>query len=245
MKRTVTLMCLAAFVVGISHPSQAQDRKFYQSVYLNGNIPTGTFGKSIAASETIGQDATVPLGYEAIGKDASIGFGLGYRASYHFDVGLGEVAPYANIDILWNTISSKWRDKYSTAYLTTPTYFNIPFQAGVTYIYDELPWPDIRAYGEFGIGTDFLWITSEGNGKGIPKFSYKPNFAFAWSLGAGAYFGRYFSAGLYYYGMGKHNVDYTDGTLKDNTMAAEQKAHETSRPQVSVGSVMLRLGFHF
>ena len=70
-------------------------------------------------------------------------------------------------------------------------------------------------------------------------------FAFAWSLGAGAYFGRYFSAGLYYYGMGKHNVDYTDGTLKDNTMAAEQKAHETSRPQVSVGSVMLRLGFHF
>ena len=28
-------------------------------------------------------------------------------------------------------------------------------------------------------------------------------------------------------------------------LAAEQKAHETSRPQVSVGSVMLRLGFHF
>ena len=68
-------------------------------------------------------------------------------------------------------------------------------------------------------------------------------------LGAGAFFGEHVSAGLYYYGMGKHNIDYTKGTLNDNTAANNQLiANETAgmgRQRRSVGSVMLRIGFHF
>ena len=148
MKKTVKVLCLTAMLIGVGSAAQAQ---FRQSVYLNGNIPTGDFA-SDASTVSDGTIAAlvgngVPLTYEQVGKDASVGFGLGYRASYRFDVGVGMVAPFANVDFLWNTISGKWRDKYSDAYYSTPTYFNIPFLAGVTYIYDELPWDDISAYG--------------------------------------------------------------------------------------------------
>ncbi|MBQ6742218.1 MAG: outer membrane beta-barrel protein [Bacteroidales bacterium] len=245
MKKTVKVLCLTAMLIGVGSAAQAQ---FRQSVYLNGNIPTGDFA-SDASTVSDGTIAAlvgngVPLTYEQVGKDASVGFGLGYRASYRFDVGVGMVAPFANVDFLWNTISGKWRDKYSDAYYSTPTYFNIPFLAGVTYIYDELPWDDISAYGEFGIGTDLLWITSEGKGDGNEYFGYKADFAFAWMLGAGAYFGEHFSAGLYYYSFGTHNIDYTQYTLDNNTLAAAQ-ANLHGRERRSAGSVMIRLGFHF
>ncbi len=155
MKKFVKALCLTAMIMGLGTTAQAQ---FRQSVFLNGNIPTGDFASDASANPL---SATgVPLTYTEIGKDASVGFGLGYRASYRFDVGVGEVAPFANIDFLWNTIGGGWSDKYSDAYYTTPTYFNIPLLAGVSYIYDELPWDDISAYGEFGIqALEPGWIT--------------------------------------------------------------------------------------
>jgi len=240
MKRFVKVLCLTAMIMGVGTATQAQ---FRQSVYLNGNIPTGDFASSASANSL--STNGVPLTYTEIGKDASVGFGLGYRASYRFDVGVGQVAPFANIDFLWNTIGGGWSDKYSDAYYTTPTYFNIPLMAGVSYIYDELPWDDIAAYGEFGIGTDFLWITSEGGTNKTTnlneEYSYKANFAFAWMIGAGAYFGQHVSAGLYYYGLGTHNIDYTESTLDEHAWSA----NTLPRERRSVGSVMLRLGFHF
>lgn len=232
-------MCLVALALGIGTTAQAQ---FRQSVYLNGTIPTGDFASGIKGVDT------VCLTIDNIGQDATAGLGLGYRASYRFDVGVGMVAPYANVDLLWNSIAGKWRDKYAGENYGKPTYFNIPVQLGVSYIYDELPWPDISAYGELGFGTDLLWITSEGKGSGNEKFAYKMDFAFTWSAGLGAYFGKYFSAGLYYYGMGKHYIDYTKGTLEDNTIAASQDALNQAnkhREQRTVGSVALRIGFHF
>lgn len=255
MKRIVKVLCLTAILLGASTAANAQ---FRQSVFLNGNIPTGDFASSASAGPALATvyagtttfpTSGVPLTYEQVGKDASVGFGLGYRASYRFDVGVGEVAPFANIDFLWNTISGSWRDKYSDAYYSAPTYFNIPLLAGVSYIYDELPWDDISAYGEFGIGTDFLWITSEGKGDGDERFSYKSTFAFAFMVGAGAYFGQHVSAGLYYYGFGKHPIDYTNGTLEDNPYANAQvianEAAGMKRQQRTAGSIMLRIGFHF
>ncbi|MBP3762394.1 MAG: hypothetical protein J6I49_00770 [Bacteroidales bacterium] len=231
-----TLLCLATISLGIGTAAQAQDRKFYQTFYLDLCMPTADFGSKVSSSHP-----TVPLYYTEIGKDASVGFGLGYRLSYRLDVGLGEVAPFGNVDILWNTIKGKWRDKYSDAYMSTPTYFNIPFLLGVTYIYDELPWPDIRAYGEFGIGPDFLWITPEGDdGKLVPKIAYKLDVALGWTIGLGAYFGRYFSAGINYYGLGKHDIDYTKNTLEDLEYTSNPP-----RERRTVVSVMLRLGFHF
>ena len=252
MNRIVKVMCLTAVMALVGTTAQAQ---FRQSIFLNGALPTGQFASKVntdrvnLAGITI-TDATVPLFREEVGKAATPGFGLGYRASYRFDVGMGMVAPFVNIDFLWNTISGKWSDKYADAKLNAPTYFNIPLLGGVTYIYDELPWSDIAAYGEFGVGTDFLWITSEGDKDNpIGSYAYKSTFAFAWMLGAGAFFGEHVSAGLYYYGMGKHNIDYTKGTLNDNTAANNQlianEAAGMGRQRRSVGSVMLRIGFHF
>ena len=247
MKKIVKVLCLGAMLLGIGTAAQAQ---FRQSIYINGNLPTGDFASSASDGPVLiaAYNTGVPLTYEQIGKDATLGFGLGYRASYRFDVGVGLVAPYANVDFLWNTISGKWSDKYSDAYMSSPTYFNIPLMGGVTYIYDEMPWNDISLFGEFGIGTDLFWITSEGSKDNI-KLSYKSTFAFAWMLGAGAFFGEHVSVGLHYYGLGTHNIDYTQGTLDDNMAAnAQVTANDAAgmgRQQRSVGSVMLRIGFHF
>ncbi len=257
MKNIVKVLCLTAMIMCVGATVQAQSY-IRQSIYLNGNIPTGNFGSSASEGPNLSTIFTgtttfptsgVPLTYEQIGKDASVGFGLGYRVSYRFDVGVGEVAPFINADFLWNTISSKWRDKYSDAYYSAPTYFNIPVMGGVSYIYDELPWSDISAFGEFGIGSDFLWITSEGKGDGNERFAYKSTFAFAWMIGAGAYFGQHVSAGIYYYGLGKHPIDYSNSTMENNLYANGQvsanDAAGKGRQQRTVGSIMLRIGFHF
>ena len=245
MKSTIIkMMCLSALMVGLGTVANAQ---FRQSVYLNGNLPTGSFSGNVSSSHT-----TVPLGYEEIGKDASIGFGMGYRASYRFDVGVGEVAPFAQVDLFWNMIGSSWRNKYMDLDYTTPTYFNIPVMAGVTYFYDEL-WNDITPFGEFGVGADLLMITREGKGvkenNGTLYYAYKSNFAMAWMIGAGAWFGRHVSAGLYYYGLGTHPIDYTDKTMNKNSVAAAQVAANNlanhGREKRSVGSLALRIGFHF
>lgn len=244
MKRTVKMMCLAALMVGFGMSAQAQ---FRQSIFLNGNLPTGKFASSINSNHI------VPLGYQEIGKDAALGFGAGYRASYRFDVGVGMVAPFLQADFLWNMIGSTWREKYMDEDYSTPTYFNIPIMAGVSYLYDEL-WNDITPYGEFGIGADMMFITSEGKSasesNGLLYYAYKPSTSFSWTLGLGAYFGNHFSAGIYYYGMGTHPVDYTQKTLDENAAAAaEVLYHETvdgvKREKRTVGSVALRLGFHF
>ena len=242
MKRIVKVLCLTAIVISFGTAVQAQSY-IRQSVYLNGIIPTGDFASSASANPL--STTGVPLTYTEIGKDASVGFGLGYRVSYRFDVGVGLVAPFANVDLLWNTIGNGWSEKYSDAYYTTPTYFNVPLMAGISYIYDELPWEDISAYGEFGIGTDFLWITPEGgndkNTGANEEYAYKANFAFAWMLGVGAYFGEHVSAGFYYYGLGTHNIDYTQHTLDEHNTPATS----LQRERRSVGSVTLRIGFHF
>jgi len=244
MKKVLTMMCLTVLMAGIGMNAQAQ---FRQSVYLNGNLPTGDFATSINSNHI------VPLGYQEMGKDASVGFGLGYRASYRFDVGVGMVAPFVNADLFWNMIGSTWREKYMDNDYTTPTYFNIPVMAGVSYLYDEL-WNDITPYGEFGIGVDMMMITREGKSastaSGTLYYAYKPSAAFAWMLGLGAYFGRHVSAGLYYYGLGTHPIDYTNKTIDENAVAAaEVLYHQTvdgvKREKRNVGSVALRIGFHF
>ena len=238
-KQLVSIFCVALFAFGSIHNAQAQLR---QSIFLDGNIPTGSFGKSLKADETL-----VPLGMANMGKDAHIGFGLGYRVSYRFDVGVGEVAPFAGADFLWNTIGSKLDDKYAGLQGSSPTYFNIPVQAGITYLYDEL-WNDLTPYGEFGLGVDFLFITQEKVGQPSDKRAYKPTGAFSWMLGAGVYFGKHVSAGLYYYGLGKHYIDYTKSTINDNAAAAVENATYVAnhtRSSRNVGSLALRIGFHF
>ena len=102
MKSIVKVLGLTAIMALAGSHVQAQ---FRQSIFLNGNLPSGGWAKDIGASN-------VPLGYTEVGKDAIIGFGLGYRVSYRFDVGMGEVAPFVQADAYWNMISKTWRKKY-------------------------------------------------------------------------------------------------------------------------------------
>lgn len=247
MKKAFTMICFAALMAGMGMTAQAQ---FRQSIFLNGNLPTGDFASSVTSNyiSTL-TGSNVPLGYTEIGKDASIGFGGGYRASYRFDVGVGMVAPFAQADFYWNTISSSLSEDYTQARAKgTPTYFNIPIQVGVSYLYDEL-WNDITPYAEFGLGADFMFITKEGpftiSQVQYGKLAYKPSGAFSFSIGLGAYFGKHVSAGLYYYGFGKHTIEYTNGTVDDLNPIA-RTAYETGDVETrTAGSLALRIGFHF
>lgn len=240
----IKVLCLTAVLFSAGINSQAQYRHFRQSVYLNGVLPTGQFGGSIDATHT-----SVPLTFEQVGKSAVIGFGAGYRANYRFDIGLGEVAPFIGVDLFWNRINGKLQDQYRDSLMTAPTYLNIPLMAGISYCYDELNtrFP-IIPFGEFAVGADMMLITREGTTvKNDPAnyFAYKPSFDVAWMLGAGVYLGNYVSVGAYYYGLGKHTVDYTSRTIKENAVARLQVENSTNRETRSVGSVALRIGFHF
>lgn len=254
MKRTVKVMGLAVMFISMALGTQAQ---FRQSVFFNVNAPISDFASKVNTGENRnycvpGQN--VPLGYTEMGKNASIGFGLGYRASYRFDVGYGMVAPYVQADFFWNTISSSLSKEYSNARSDNkPTYFNVPLMLGASYLYDQL-WNDITPYAEFGIGLDAMFITSEGachwtdELTGITvnsmKYSYKPSFAVAFSLGIGAYFGRHVSAGIYYYGLGNHSIDYTQKTV--NQLGDISRNYYLANPATrNIGSFALRLGFHF
>ena len=267
------MMCLAALMVGMGMSAQAQ---FRQSIFLNGELPVGAFASSVNTSRyatalntnnSTQAFANVPLGYQEIAQSATAGFGAGYRASYRFDVGVGIVAPFAQADMFVNFSKSSIREEYNQFRGNTPTYFNVPLQVGISYMYDELPY-DIIPYGELGLGADLLFITKEGNCQyrdtlGTVQHSialkYKPSVAFAFSIGAGAYFGRHVSAGLYYYFLGTHTLDYTKSTANalrniqapdadhpvGNTNYTEYDYYQDNPESRTLGTLMLRIGFHF
>lgn len=244
MKSIVKVLGLTAIMALAGSQVQAQ---FRQSIFLNGALPTGQFAKDVNSDRGLLSDQ-VPLFREEIGKDATPGFGLGYRISYRFDVGMGEVAPFAQADFFWNFIGSKWSDKYIQAKGKAPNYFNIPIMLGVSYLYDEL-WNDITPYAEFGVGGDLFLIGNEKVVNSIDNktytYAYKPTVSLSWMFGLGAYFGRHVSAGIYYYGLGKHVVSYTDKTYKSFDENYKADVDAGAIPTRTVGEFALRIGFHF
>lgn len=248
MKQLVRMMCIAAFTLGLSMSVQAQPRElgFFHSINVHGDLPVGKFASDVSSNHTM-----VPLTYTEIGKDAVFGFGVGYRISHSFPVGVGLVAPFASIDAIWNMIGSNWSDTYTQARSkATPTYFNIPAMVGVSYLYNELWNGDITPFAEAGIGADVFIITAEGPSNStltpFPKYAYKPNTSLAWMIGIGSYFGRNVSAGIYYYGLGKHPIEYTNSTYNNTLNVIEQAAYDNGEVQTrTVGTLTLRIGFHF
>lgn len=235
--KTLKTLGLALLMLASAGVAQAQ---FRQSIFLNGGIPTGSF----AAKES--HAYSVPMGFERIGSSATPGFGLGYRASYRFDVGTGMVAPFVNVDLFWNFIGDGWSDEYIQANAKAPSYFNIPAMVGVSYLYDEL-WNDITPFVEFGIGADLFLIGSERSGNFLHTYAYKPSFQqiLAWNVGLGSFFGEHVSAGLYYYGLGKHTIRYTNRTY-DSMGPLEQWSYNNSGVRTrTIGMLALRIGFHF
>ena len=123
-----TLVLLAAFV-SAGFGANAQLTHLEQSLYLNFNMPTAEFNDDIA-NNAFGEQ--IPMTRFNAGKDAVFGFGLGYRVSYRFDVGFGEVSPYLHGDFQWNRVSGSTRDRYMNANDgSSPNYFNIPISLNI------------------------------------------------------------------------------------------------------------------
>lgn len=230
----VKFFLLAALIAGGSSAVNAQWR---QSIFLDGLLPVGEFNNKVNSTPLLVQP---PLRNTEMGKAATAGFGLGYRISYRFDIGFGIVAPFASADFFMNFLGQGWGDRYTQVNdATIPNYYNVPVMLGVSYMYDRL-WNDITPYAEFGLGTDLMFF-----GRDI-DYKYKPSPAkgVAWMVGLGSYFGEHVSAGIYYYGLGKHTVKYTDKT-DESLNPVEQAAYNATIQTRSVGELALRIGFHF
>ena len=254
-----TLVLLAAFV-SAGFGANAQLTHLEQSLYLNFNMPTAEFNDDIANNAF---DEQIPMTRFNAGKDAVFGFGLGYRVSYRFDVGFGEVSPYLHGDFQWNRVSGSTRDRYMNANDgSSPNYFNIPIYIGVNYRYQLT---DIfTPFAEFGIGPDFFMITKESGKVQVPDYStpgladyvaahdyefklrYQTTTNVAFQLGVGCYFGQHVSASLHYNGYGKHAIKYKKADdIQSEPWLAGADASTTATQTRSVGMLSFRIGFHF
>lgn len=232
-----TLSIVALFIFG-SFTAHAQ---LETSVYFGGNVPTADFNK--AATITDSTNAFMPIQRSEIGQNASCGLNIGFRASYRFNVGFGEVAPYINADLMWNQLKRDTRDAYTLTRSTKPQYFNVPIYAGLNYRYalTEI----IKLFGELGIGYDLMFITANGGGDidadGNPDmnlYRYRvKNNGITWQVGAGAYFDEHVSAGIHYYGLGQHQFEYAANS--------DREVNDTDVYLKKLGALMLRVGFHF
>lgn len=245
MNKTIKFKALAiftAFILG-GFCAKAQLENLEQSLFLNLNCPTAQFNDKLIGIYP-------PMLKNRVGSGAMVGFGMGYRASYHFDIGYGEVSPYISADFQWNALKGEYRDDFTQAKCTAPNYFNIPVYMGVNYRYQLT---DIfTPFVEFGLGADMLLITKETAGPTYNdlKLKYKPTTNFAWQVGAGCYFGPHVSASLHYQGYGKHVIDYSSNTA-DNLSDPAYLGTVTTTTEINdvvqrnIGMLSLRIGFHF
>ena len=237
----IKTLCIAVVMAATGFTANAQ---LEQSVFLSGNIPTGRFATNYDPGTGI-----VLMGKANIGKAATMGLGFGYRATYVFDVGFGEVAPFLNADFQWNRVKKGLRENYMRANASKPNYLNIPVMVGIGYRY--MLTDIIKVFGEFGVGADFFSITPEGNKDdgtiGYCQYHVKPQLA--WQVGGGAFFGSHVSASLHYYGLGQHAITYNESKCSGALYAADKLSYETGLTNKvetpTFGSIVLRIGFHF
>lgn len=244
---TFKTFCLLCAFVFAGFGANAQLKNLEQSIYLNFSLPTAQFNDDVSTN-ALGEN--IPMTRFNVGKAATAGVGLGYRVSYRFDVGFGEVSPYISGDLHWNRVQSSLRDEYMNAGDgKSPNYLNIPILIGVNYRYHltEIFSP----FGEFGIGSDIMFITKEaGNSTTLGEFKmrYKTSANVGWQIGGGCYFGDHVSASIHYNGFGKHAIQYTDKTEIPQggggaLVAAD--ASNTGTQSRSIGLLSVKIGFHF
>ena len=98
--------------------------------------------------------------------------------------------------------------------------------------------PDLQPFAELGIGYDFLFITK--NGYPSSTFHYKPNGGLTWMFGLGTYLGEHVSVSFNYTGLGSHLIEPTSKSAPDPF-----EETYTGRTRASLGTLGLRVGFHF
>lgn len=260
MKKSITFKSLCLLVAFATAGIMAQAQGLSQSVYLNFGFPTGQF-----------HDKAVPVeGYlltkDFIGTNATAGIGFGYRASYRFDVGFGDVDGFLDANMFWNRVRGDVRSNIITNNGKSSYYFNIPILLGVQYSY---PLTEIfRPFAEFGVGYDIFTVAPEGWKESIPaqkKFyaKYHVGGAFAFELGAGCYFGEHVSASLHFYGLGQHTINYNTNKTSAELYTPHQLVDDSGNPLTDPAGnplmsnennnnvmrranvLALRIGFHF
>ena len=229
-------LCVVALLSLGAISANAQLSHLESSVYMNGNFPVGNFARNV-------NDNLVPMNKDNVGMDAIVGFGLGLRVGYNFDIGFGSVTPYVHLDFNWNALRGAHRDQYSIMSCKAPSYVNIPVYVGVNYRY-HIENTIFTPFVEFGVGSDALFISKEGDGAAVPKIRYKPSMAFAWQVGLGTYLGEHVSASLHYSGLGRHTINYTSGT-RDELMNNYPSYYIGAVKWQNLGMLSLRIGFHF
>ena len=245
MRKNNYLKCLCVAVALLATSFGARAQQFETSVYLNGIFPVGQFAH---AYEYNPLGTFVPMDRTTVATSASAGLAASARFGMWFDVGFGQLLPYAEVGFLWNATKGSIRDVYDAndlndsakAIPNTPTYFNVPITLGLKYRYDITP--IVRPFAELGIGYDLMFITSNGYPKSSEIkdmwYAYKPDGKLCWTIGAGTYLGEFVSVGFYYVGLGNHRIDYSGkatASLGDDYAAQKRR----------VGQLGLRVGFHF
>lgn len=251
---TIKSLCLAVAFVFAGFTANAQLTHLEQSVFLNFNAPSPGFGGELSNEPFSG----VPMTRFRAGSSAGLGLGLGYRITYRFDVGFGEISPYIHADVNLNWVKGDIRDDFMNNANdgSAPKYINVPIFVGVNYRYQltEIFTP----FAEFGFGPDFLFITKEkgtvntaitqldGTIETIGDFNMKyttsPKFSF--QIGLGSFFGEHVSASLHYSGYGKRAIKYTDKTEIPHALAEIEEANPGVQSK-KAGLFSLRIGFHF
>lgn len=239
-------LCVAAALLATSLCAQAQQTEI--SVYVNGNLPVAEFNNGV---EGLSASEFVPMDRTNIATGATAGLGATGRFGMWFDVGMGQLLPYAEASFFWNASKSGIRDIYENNTLNTeynerpvsPTYFNIPIMLGLKYRYNLLP--TIQPFAELGIGYDVLFINNNGYRAQDKMFwyTYKPSGELCWSIGAGTYLGEFVSVGIYYMGLGNHHVDYTNKFVERHDSEGDNDFSNAVRRRL--GELSLRIGFHF
>lgn len=185
--------------------------------------PLGEFNKQANA---IGAGkGTFPLNEENVGTSASMGGGLSFKYSFTFSIIEDQCSagPFVGVDVAWNNLDKKVREVFNEVKADKPNYINMPILIGANgrYYFNDV----LGVSAEFGIGADMLYITPQGWSD--CKQKYGTDFAMAWQVGAGAYFGRHVNLGIHYYSFGTHKTVETD----------------TRNYTKYMGALMLKLGF--
>ena len=223
----------------------AQAQQPETSIYINGILPVSQFNDPV---ELAPLGTFVPMDRDNIAMGATVGLGATARWGMWFDVGFGQLLPFAEASFLWNASKRSVRDMYDEnthnnevqEIPSAPVYFNVPILLGLKYRYPLTPM--IRPFAEMSIGYDLLFISSNGYKKSGPWYSYKPSGELGWSIGAGTYLGEFVSVGLYYMGLGRHKIDYTNRCKANNPDPEIDNYNPVKR---RIGELGIRVGFHF
>ena len=233
----IKTLCIGLALLCAGLTTKAQ--QIETSVFLNGTLPMAQFNDNVNLKPF--GDFQV-LDRSQIGKGASAGLGATARFGLWFDVGVGELQPFAEISLLWNNSGPSIRKEYDVnpdslnQYPTAPHYLNLPVMLGLKYRYKLMA--DLQPFAELGIGYDFLFITK--NGYPASTFYYKPSGGLAWMFGLGTYLGEHVTLSLNYTGLGSHLIERTGNSAPD-----PNEKNYTGRTRTSLGTLGLRVGFHF